>query len=128
MLQMISSGGMTCNDWSPAINKPLSFRLNREKAGGASLEIDGEITPIASDDFESFLTKMAIEEKEYEIPLGQVSTTKSLPTGTSGKTNAKDNQKRNEIEAFMKKDKGVVSDKRLNEISKELGIPITVKK
>jgi len=105
---------MTCNDWSPAINKPLSFRLNREKAGGASLEIDGEITPIASDAFESSLTKST------------VTVNTGSGDGTLRKTEREKQQK--EIEEFMRTDKGLVSDARLDEISRQLGISITVKK
>lgn len=107
-------------------NPDIPILLNREKDGRASFEIDGEITPIASDDFELLLSGMAKEDANS--PYLSVSTTRSLQTGTSSGDNAKDDKKRNEIETFLKKDKGVVSDKRLNEISKELGIPITVKK
>lgn len=80
-------------------NPDIDILLNREKDGGASFEIDGEVIPIGSDAFVSLLAEKA-----------------------------KDAKKRNELETFMKKDKGFVSDKRLKEISKALGIPITIKK
>ncbi len=124
------SGGdsWTCTPLALALtNSEIHILLNREKDGRASFMIDGEMIPIGSDDFELFLTKMT--EGEVNTSLGQVSTTKSLPTGIiSSGANAKDDKKRNEIETFFKTDKGRVSDKRLEEISRELGIPIKVKK
>ncbi len=105
-----------CNEYPIVLTNPdIPILLNREKDGRASLSINGEITPIASDDFESLLTKMETEDRNAESNSvrGDVSTTRSLSTGTSGKTNAKDDKKRNEIETFMKNDKGMVSDKRL---------------
>ncbi len=90
--------GWSCKDL-PIVFKP-SNRLNREKGNGASFEIDGKIIKICSDACESFLLR---KHKDSKTAL-------------------------KEFETFMKTDRGFVSDKRLNQISKELGIPITYKK
>lgn len=95
----------TCFDVAIAF-KP-SDHLFREKDGGASFTIDGKSYKIASDACESFL----LNKKTIDAN----STTQ-------------DEKFQKEFEAFMKTDRGFVSDNRLNQISKEFHIPITNRK
>lgn len=95
--------GFYCKDLGFLIarNPPHPITLIRESGGKAYFIIEGQRTQISSDELESFIMKL--------------SATKAVAGPAVDK----------EYETILQKDRGVVSDRRLNEISKDLGIPIT---
>ena len=78
-------------------------KLIREKDGSASFFIKGELIAISSD---------ALEAKIDEL------------TKLNARQLFSDEKLKIDFEAFLMADKGIVSDKRLQDISKETGLPI----
>ncbi|MDP2037620.1 MAG: carboxypeptidase-like regulatory domain-containing protein [Ignavibacteria bacterium] len=103
----------TCRDLDLKSYKPGSYSLNRGTGGTASFTIEGNIINIGSDASEAFLMRK----------LKNVNEAMRSSDKTTQKTIIEEFQK--EYNAFMQTDRGVVSDNRLSQISRELNIEVT---
>jgi hypothetical protein len=108
------SGNPSCVDYALMKKPSDAVFLTRERGGSASITIGGKKIQIASAALESFLDR---KEAEASAPQRR---------GTSEKLMA--DRFRMDLEAFLKTDKGLVSDQRLTEISRELNIPVPGKR
>ena len=96
-------GGWTCAMSGIAVQETGSVHLIAAKDGSASVVVGGVRTPVGSDDFLEFVNRLQRENQGMRV------NTEVL---------------RGRFDAFLDTDNGVVSNARLKELSRELGVPI----
>lgn len=96
-------GGWTCAMSGIAVQDTGSVHLIAAKDGSASVVVGGVRTPVGSDDFLKFVNRMLRENQGLRV------NTQAL---------------QGQFDTFLDTDNGVVANARLQELSRELGVPI----